>query len=135
HNYHDTFKAFPPACIKEANHDGTGSQQAMMWSGLILPQIEQGNIYDKIQGMGFGIVWNDSGTNQSLLQAKLDAYRCPSAPDSGPSSQGGIPEHYRANYGVVTTGTVGYDTSHGTNNHYMDDGNPNDRNFTGPFLK
>ncbi|MCC9604718.1 DUF1559 domain-containing protein [Blastopirellula sp. JC732] len=134
HNYHDTYQSFPPTCVKEANQDQPGSQQATFWSAFILPQIEQGNIYDKIQGMGFGIVWNDSGNNQNLLNTKIEAYRCPSAPDANTSTQEGV-THYRANYGVVTSGTVGYNSSHGTNNHYMDDGSDNHARFNGPFLR
>src|SRR5690606_5237496 len=33
HNYHDTYKAFPAACFKEKWQDGTGSAQALLWSG------------------------------------------------------------------------------------------------------
>ena len=39
HGYHDTFKHYPPACLKEAIQDNGASYKTMFWSGLILPHI------------------------------------------------------------------------------------------------
>jgi len=55
HNYHDSHKVFPPSCIKELPQDGSGSPQALLWSGSILPFVEQKAIFDQIVGLGFGI--------------------------------------------------------------------------------
>ncbi len=138
HNYHDTFLAFPPAAVKEKFDDGSGSAQALVWSGSILPFIEQKNMFDSIVGMGFGINWADDGTNELILRTKMPAYQCPSSPDSNqPWDDGNATARHRASYGCVTTGTVGYDIANRTTNgevkHHMDDGKNEHSRWNGPF--
>ncbi|WDI40628.1 DUF1559 domain-containing protein [Bremerella sp. P1] len=138
HNYHDTFLKFPPAAIKEKVQDGSGSAQSTVWSAFILPQIEQGALYDKINGMGFGIVWDDDGNNEDILRVRLDAFECPSSPDTGQVfDDGGITGRPRGSYGVVVTGTVGYTISSNSTNseskHHMDDGGVGHSRHNGPF--
>lgn len=138
HNYHDTHSAFPPAVIKELIQDTSGSQQSTVWSAFILPQIEQSAMYDQIVGMGFGIIWNDDGTNEQLLRVRLDAYECPSSPDTGLLfDDDQVTQRPRGSYGVVLTGTVGYtissNTTNGESKHHMDDDANNSRH-NGPFF-
>jgi prepilin-type N-terminal cleavage/methylation domain-containing protein len=144
-NYHDTHRVFPPSAIKEMFQDDTSkSAQALVWSGMILPFIEQKTLWDQIQGMGFGINWNSTTagpgglSNAQILQVKLPAYQCPSSPDSSvPWSDGS--GRQRASYGVVTTGRVGWTysaaggASNGENNNYMDDGGLTHPRWNGPF--
>ena len=131
HNYHDTHRVFPPSCVKEKFQDGGGSAQATLWSGMLLPFLEQNALWEQVTGMGFGVVWNDDGVNEDVAKTKLAAFQCPSAPEFNETfDDSGVNPRYRANYGVVTSGTVGIDlTPYGTainrsgeNNNYMDDG-------------
>ncbi len=139
HNYHDTFLKFPPAAIKEMQQDTSGqSQQAMVWSGFVLPQIEQGALYDQITGMGFGIVWDDDANNEDVLRVRLDAFECPSSPDTGQVfDDGNVTDRPRGSYGVVVSGTVGYtissNSTNGESKHHMDDGGVGHSRHNGPF--
>jgi len=45
HNYHDAHRSFPPSCVKQKDQDGGGSAQATLWSGLLLPFMEQGPLW------------------------------------------------------------------------------------------
>ncbi|MEX1041068.1 MAG: DUF1559 domain-containing protein [Pirellulaceae bacterium] len=107
HNYHDTHRAFPPAAIRGT---ASGIEDALVWSGMILPQIEQNALWNQIQGKGFGLIWADAGTNQLALQTRITAFECPSAPDSSNlwTDDGGITNRPRGNYGCVVSGTAGF---------------------------
>jgi prepilin-type N-terminal cleavage/methylation domain-containing protein len=131
HNYHDTHRVFPPSCVKEKFQDGAGSAQATLWSGLILPFVEQGALWDQVTGMGFAIIWNDDATNEEVARTRITAYHCPSAIEFRETfDDAGVNPRFRANYGVVTSGTVGIDLNpygvainrSGENNNHMDDG-------------
>jgi prepilin-type processing-associated H-X9-DG protein len=71
HNYHDTYKTFPPAYIADA--DGKPMHS---WRVLILPFIESSHVY---QQYDFNEPWN--GPNNSQLAHMMPAvYRCPTDP-------------------------------------------------------
>jgi len=90
HNYHDTYKTFPPGKITEGNccctHSGT------CWTISILPFIEQGGLADAYNYKGSTVL--NQYTN--FRQTKLAVYLCPSdqlqdkleVPDSGPANSG-----------------------------------------------
>jgi prepilin-type N-terminal cleavage/methylation domain-containing protein len=75
HNYHDTFKAFPPGRMTTPKIHG--------WLALILPYIELGNVFKMIN---FNKNWdgagNDSATQSAAVpnQYQPAVYLCPSAP-------------------------------------------------------
>ncbi len=76
HNYHDVFKAMPPAVVK-------GADGQPLYSGrvLLLPYMEQGNIYDQ---------WDksqswDSPANKPLAELMIPTFRDPA--DTGPPNQ------------------------------------------------
>ena len=73
HNYHDTFKTFPPAVIADENGLPMHS-----WRVQILPFIEQGVLYDMYD---FDVPWDDPN-NQTLMSMPIAAYQCPSDPAS-----------------------------------------------------
>ncbi|WP_237226609.1 DUF1559 domain-containing protein [Rubinisphaera sp. JC750] len=85
HNYHDTFSRFPQGQFY--------IQGASSWHGhsawvSLLPFLEQGAIFDQ---------WNDSahvyaGSNNTLRQNRLSAFRCPSDTDFG--TNGGPGNNY-----------------------------------------
>lgn len=131
HNYHDTYKRFPPACFKEIWQDqpSGAARQSLLWSGSILPYMEQQTLFDQIVGMGYYMVWNDNGPNQSVLQARVDGYHCPSAPEANLTftDAGSVANRPRGNYGVVISGTIGvqwpYHNGSGEHNSHVDDCN------------
>ncbi len=46
HNYHDVFNTFPPGYVAKIANNKTSSERSMFaWGALILPYIEQGNLY------------------------------------------------------------------------------------------
>jgi len=75
HNYHDTYKCFPPAVIT----DEAGTPR-YSWRVAILPFVDQAALYDQ---------WNhdepwDSPNNMRIGQTAVPAYRCPSDSDDNP---------------------------------------------------
>jgi len=148
HNYHDSFKVFPPNIIRGGNQD-TDPSQGTVWSGFILPYIEQKPLWDRITGHGFYINWADDGANEEVARTKVAVYQCPSATEINETwneatrdSSGTITNRYRANNGVVITGSVGIDRSlyitggyNGASEHnsYLDDGGNTHTRFDGPF--
>lgn len=95
HNYHDTYGRFPMGgyaggTTPVANQDVVDHWS---WSMLILPQLEQANLYQQIQvgvgnrvphdpaNMGNVIDYRTAnpGTREQLLTTKLPFYLCPSA--------------------------------------------------------
>ncbi len=69
HAYHDLYGTFPPAFV--ADRDG---KPAHSWRVLILPFLDQQELYDKYR---FNEPWN--GPNNLRLAALMpSAYRCPS---------------------------------------------------------
>ncbi len=70
HNYHDTYKSFPPAYTV----DDSG-QRLHSWRTLILPFMEQAALYDSID---LSKPWDDPA-NQMAAQAMVPMYTCPSS--------------------------------------------------------
>src|SRR5437867_2846443 len=48
HNYHDRNKHLPPGYLSKDKPDGTDGGPGWGWATLILPDIEQGNLYQQI---------------------------------------------------------------------------------------
>ncbi|MEK6257275.1 MAG: DUF1559 domain-containing protein [Planctomycetota bacterium] len=93
HNYHDTFKCFPPAAIA----GGVGANQDVArgwsWTEMLLPYVDQASLYNQI-GVGQQLLvpqsaanmtnTNDyttanNGTPEKLLTKKIAMFLCPSA--------------------------------------------------------
>lgn len=138
HTYHDTYISFPPAVVKQMFQDTSGqNDDSLVWSGFLLPQIEQNALWEKITGQGFGLDWSVAN-NTAVLQQRLTAYECPSAPEAGTTwNDDTVANRQRANYGVVVTGTVGWtissNSSNGENRNHMDDGGNGHSRHNGPF--
>jgi len=82
HNYHDSFKRFPPGYVDgntktSADTGGTPDNDVgpgWGWASFLLPQLEQGNVYDRINFyVGVGI-----GVNVQISQQPLKIFQCPS---------------------------------------------------------
>jgi prepilin-type N-terminal cleavage/methylation domain-containing protein/prepilin-type processing-associated H-X9-DG protein len=82
HNFHDTFKRFPPGYI-----DGNKNTSATLagtpdndlgpgwgWASFLLPYLEQGNVYNQINfSVGVG-----QGFNVEISKQPLSIFQCPS---------------------------------------------------------
>ena len=69
HNYHDTYKAFPPAYTVDADGNKLHS-----WRTLLLPFVEQAALYDQID---LDKPW-DAPENQHIADSVISLYMCPS---------------------------------------------------------
>ncbi|MHC2066519.1 DUF1559 family PulG-like putative transporter [Bremerella sp. T1] len=89
HNFHDTYGKFP------AGHTGGTSSAGWSWNAMILPQMEQTNIYDVLDPTNRTATQaaaDSTGSSPNVLlrdtlQAPLDPYQCPS--DTAPDIQSG----------------------------------------------
>ncbi|TWT59641.1 DUF1559 domain-containing protein [Rubinisphaera italica] len=75
HNYHDTHGTLPAAYYRDPDYFNRG----WGWGALILPQIEETNLYDKMD-VSFSRIPRDP---TSETQTVLSPFRCPS--DVGPN--------------------------------------------------
>jgi prepilin-type N-terminal cleavage/methylation domain-containing protein/prepilin-type processing-associated H-X9-DG protein len=78
HNYHDTFTMFPPGYIdgntNPANPPIDDVGPGWGWAALLLPYVEQQNIYNQINfSVRVGL-----GPNAAVSQLPLKIYQCPS---------------------------------------------------------
>jgi len=90
-NYHDTFRVFPSGFILP---------NQVVWSGLLLPQLEQGTIYDSLS---FSSSWS-SGANAAACSTLLSVFRCPSAAVAKHTSVQGIADRVPCTYLACATG-------------------------------
>jgi hypothetical protein len=75
HNYHDTYNAFPPAVVTDANG-------RPLYSGrvLLLPFLEQNNLY---KAFNLDEAW-DSPTNLPISKTSVRVFMDPSNPNNAP---------------------------------------------------
>jgi prepilin-type N-terminal cleavage/methylation domain-containing protein/prepilin-type processing-associated H-X9-DG protein len=124
HNYYETFSKFPPYAVR----GGGGSQDAdrsWCWASMILPQIDQGALYNQIQVGQTNLIPNSSsnmtntnnyataavGSPEKLLTSRIATYLCPSA-------NGSELNQYQKNLGTLMYGYnngVGLNPASGTN--------------------
>jgi len=104
HVYHDTFNVFP------YGWDDRGTS----WSAHILPQIEQGNLYQTLvfHESGLGNWTTNGGPNETAAGTYIATYRCPSMALPEHINNSGIPERVPASYrGSAGTRATSDDTS------------------------
>jgi prepilin-type N-terminal cleavage/methylation domain-containing protein/prepilin-type processing-associated H-X9-DG protein len=95
HNYHDAYGAFPFGF----------NEHETLWSAMVLPQLEQGVLYDTLifQESGPG-QWDADSANERAACTLIPVFRCPSMAvpehiDDNPSGsvmEGRVPICYRA---------------------------------------
>jgi len=121
HNYHDTYKIFPPAgMLRVANPTNfpTSTGQTglgLPWTASLLPFIEQGPLYNQIQGINNGINQDwQAPANQLIWGTNLSVMRCPSDGFNANPFQASTadPPWARGNYGA----NLGRDLSAGGSN-------------------
>ncbi len=78
HNYHDTYNSLPAGMT----NPGSANTVGWGWASAILPQLEQGPLYDALNVGNTPLKQLYSATATpatiALLQTKLPVYRCPS---------------------------------------------------------
>lgn len=97
HNYHDTYRVFPPGMVKNACQSATApgcgaggggggntegnEANAIGWQTSILPMMEQGPLFDALSDQTGGFIgrWQ-GGSAASLPGSIIEAYMCPSDP-------------------------------------------------------
>ncbi|MEX0824675.1 MAG: DUF1559 domain-containing protein [Pirellulaceae bacterium] len=77
HNYHDTYRSFPPAFTVDES-----GQRLHSWRTLILPYMDQQALYSQID---LDKPWDDPA-NQRVAGTAVPAYRCPSTADPQPTT-------------------------------------------------
>jgi prepilin-type N-terminal cleavage/methylation domain-containing protein/prepilin-type processing-associated H-X9-DG protein len=100
HQYHDIAKTLPAGFIKP---NGT------MWSGMLLPYLEQGRMFETLD---FNAPWNLlPSANASACAVLLPVFRCPSAnaPAAHASGQG-IPGRVPCTYLACASGIVPHES-------------------------
>lgn len=101
HNYHDTFRVFPPGWISREGAPGAGSR--IGWQTSILPFMDQAPLFNQID---FNKTLNEAdGKQRKLFQTVLIGYRCPvdPAPETNPLRGEFATSNYSGNYGDVPT--------------------------------
>jgi len=83
HSYHEQFGTFPPLCVFSGwdtapVHSAT-DQAAYAWGAFLLPQIDQGPLYNQLNVAGRELhVLLQDATSRPLVQKSIPTYRCPS---------------------------------------------------------
>ena len=77
HNYHSAFKKLPPSAILDLDVTSTGNNGSWGVHGRILPYLEQGNVFEKVD---VSLPWDDQLVIDNL---KIEVYACPSDPGTG----------------------------------------------------
>ncbi|MEO8272388.1 MAG: DUF1559 domain-containing protein, partial [Aureliella sp.] len=94
HNYHDTQGRFPAGVVQPS---------FLLWTGSLLPYIEQGNLFNTLV---FNGRWETTGSsNAKACTAYLSAYRCPSTNAPDRSGLQGITNRVPSCYLAVASGT------------------------------
>lgn len=103
HTHHDVHRQFPAGHLYKTSTDG-----AWGWGSLILPFIEQDNLYNLIRPTTTTM----SSTANANTQTVLDAFICPS--DPGPEINAKRGSHAKSNYqGVYGNETAAHSTTAG----------------------
>ncbi|MCA8986439.1 MAG: DUF1559 domain-containing protein [Planctomycetaceae bacterium] len=135
HNYHDTFKVFPPGYIGDyGNYTNSGSTNIIAhpkgatngrgqwnWSAMIAPMMEQSAAYDVLgvndrhAGLALNPGANNWGSTQPVFQTPVAAFRCPS--DIAPDTDTGARRPRSSNNTLRSIAVMNYiAVNRGTNN-------------------
>ncbi len=88
HNYHETFRVFPPGWIgvnpspRQPDPEGTNG---FAWGTMLLPMLEQGPLYDTLDWRETLISGSNAayfGPSPTRALPQLSVFQCPSDPDS-----------------------------------------------------
>ncbi|MEM9645076.1 MAG: DUF1559 domain-containing protein [Planctomycetota bacterium] len=95
HNYQSAFRKFPPSAILDLSVTSTANNGSWGVHGRILPYLEQGNVYDKVDVTE---AWDAQSAIDGL---KIPTFACPSDPGSDVvrTFSDGRPSLYPTTYG------------------------------------
>lgn len=96
HNYHEIFNMFPAGCQSSAPISTT---RTWTWSAMILPQLEQGNLYKRFN------VGTRTAAAPSANRTLVAVFVCPTATDGNLNANRG--NHAKSNYCGVGYGQIG----------------------------
>lgn len=100
HNYHDTMGRFPFGF----------DERETLWTAMILPQIEQTNLYATLVWQESGIGnWNAAGPNETACETLISAFRCPSMAVPEHISNEGIPNRVPISYRACSSSNAASD--------------------------
>jgi prepilin-type N-terminal cleavage/methylation domain-containing protein/prepilin-type processing-associated H-X9-DG protein len=100
HTYHDSLRVFP---------FGFDEREAL-WSAMILPQLEQSNLYSTLIWAEHGLGnWNDGGPNMIACQTLIPVFRCPSMPVAEHIDNSGIPARVPISYRACSSSNAASD--------------------------
>jgi prepilin-type processing-associated H-X9-DG protein len=100
-NFESTYKVFPSS-LKAVIPNAAGQYDGWSCQGQILPYLEQGSLYDKID---FNLTYNGQtinvgGSPQAIASVRVQTYQCPSEINNRVRlTAAGVPEHYPITYG------------------------------------
>jgi len=95
HNYHDAHRRFPSGGI---------APDRTLWSGLLLPQLEQSPLYESLElGQPWDVAWSP---NERACATYLPVFRCPSSPAPRHLTAQGITDRVPCNYLACASGTT-----------------------------
>jgi prepilin-type processing-associated H-X9-DG protein len=114
HDYHDSFKTFPPSAI-----EGTNVKWA--WGTLILPYVEQGPLYDQLAPNRYTAVdVLGMQPGHDLVMTRIEGYLCPSDDNTrqgrsvyftASTFRNGLSTGYLGKSNYVMSESVGADTN------------------------
>ncbi len=95
HNYHSVYDHLPPSAIVNLAVNATGNNGSWGVHGRILPYLEQGSLYEKVD---LSVAWD---FQEAIDNLKVPAYSCPSDPGSDQVRDpgGGRAKLYPTTYG------------------------------------
>jgi prepilin-type N-terminal cleavage/methylation domain-containing protein/prepilin-type processing-associated H-X9-DG protein len=115
HEYHDSFKVFPPGSIRWPEWAGnTWETSHINWVARVLPYIEQQNIYDQIE-FSDTRPWQSDPSKPGYLLRRIEiaSVRCPSDPGNKYGSTSAAPTNYVGCYGRSESCSGGHDYDRG----------------------
>ncbi len=116
HNYHDTFRCFPPGTISPG--ESLSSQKTLVnWAIAILPYMEQQSLHDVYDQLSFNQDLGLNNGNKTVRESIVGVYQCPSqtggaeliVPGTGPggdAARGGAGLEYRTGSYKCVAGAV-----------------------------
>ena len=127
HNYHNTYKTFPPAFLYKppypANGRGPNNTPFWGWSSFLLPFIEQQPLHERLNvGTTHLLVAVNTPLLLDMMQKPISSFRCPS--DTGPVLQVGSPNLLDGKSTAVSNyvGSNGSRFFRGRNNNHINIG-------------
>jgi prepilin-type N-terminal cleavage/methylation domain-containing protein len=105
-NHLDAKRHFPSGC--DPSSAGLNSSQRFLWSGQVLPYLEESNLFNRIDPKAD---W-DISPNMDTLQVRLSVFRCPSA-NSPDTMNHGVPNRVPNNYLACASGITARETGPG----------------------